>query len=148
MKNIAVAVDFSSSSEALLEKAQQMANVFKSKIWLIHVVEPEPDFIGFGVGPQYIREDRAKTIRKEHSLLDGYKKDLVADGIETEALLIQGPTVSTLLDELEKLNIDLLMIGKKGHGALYRAFIGSTFTGIIQKVDIPVLAVPFLEEDK
>jgi len=146
MKNIAVALDFSSSSEVLLDKAEQMASLFNSKVWLLHIVEPEPDFIGFGVGPLYIREDRAKAIRQEHVLLNGYKEALTAKGIETEALLIQGPTVNTLLDELKKLKIDLLIIGKKGHGAWYRAIIGSTFTGIIQKVDIPVLAVPFLEK--
>ncbi len=146
MKNIAIALDFSSSCEVLLEKAQQMARVFNGKIWLIHIVEPEPDFIGFGVGPLYVREDRAKSIRQEHVLLAGYKKTLIANGIDAEALLIQGPTVNTLLNEIIKLNIDLLVIGKKGHGALYRAFIGSVFTGIIQKIDIPVLAVPFLEK--
>ena len=144
MKNIAVALDFSSSSEVLLERAQQLASLYKSKLWLIHVVEPEPDFIGFGVGPLYIREDRAKAIRQEHVLLNGFKQTLLENGIEAEALLIQGPTVNTILEEIDKLKIDLLVIGKKGHGAWYRAIIGSTFTGIIQKVDIPVLAVPFL----
>lgn len=147
MRNIAVALDFQKGSGVLLNKASELAHAFGAKIWLLHIAEPEPDFVGLGVGPTYVRNDWAKRLKKEHHRLDELKKEFVNDNIETEALMIQGSIVETLLEELEKLDIDLLIIGKKGHGAMYRTFIGSVLTEVIKKTSVPTLAVPFLDEN-
>ena len=56
MKNILVTVDFDKHVELLLDKAFELAQCFKAKVWLMHIAAPEPDFIGFGPGPQYIRD--------------------------------------------------------------------------------------------
>lgn len=145
MKNIAVALDLSNTSNALIEHAKVLARANKAKIWLIHVAAPDPDFVGYDVGPKYIREDRAHTLKQEHEQLGELKNSLTDVGVEAEALLIQGPTVQTLLEEIDKLKIDLLVVGKKGHGLLHRAILGSAFDSIVKKVHVPLLAVPFLE---
>jgi nucleotide-binding universal stress UspA family protein len=146
MKNIAVALDLSNSSSLLIKQAKVMARASDAKIWLIHVAAPAPDFIGYDVGPKYIREDRADTLKKEHKALGDLKNTLTDVGVKAEALLVQGPIVQTLLDELDKLEIDLLIIGKKGHGLLHRAILGSAFDAIVKKVHVPLLAVPYLED--
>ena len=146
MKNIDVALDLSNSSSLLIKQAKVMARASDAKIWLIHVAAPAPDFIGYDVGPKYIREDRADTLKKEHKALGDLKNTLTDVGVKAEALLVQGPIVQTLLDELDKLEIDLLIIGKKGHGLLHRAILGSAFDAIVKKVHVPLLAVPYLED--
>jgi nucleotide-binding universal stress UspA family protein len=146
MKNIAVALDLSNSSNVLIKQAKVLARANDAKIWLIHIAAPDPDFIGYDVGPNYIREDRAEVLKEEHKTLGDLKNSLTDVGVEAEALLIQGPIVQTLLEELDKLNIDLLVIGKKGHGLLHRAILGSAFDAIVKKVHIPMLAVPYLED--
>jgi len=146
MKNIAVALDLSNSSSLLIKQAKVMARASDAKIWLIHVAAPAPDFIGYDVGPKYIREDRADTLKKEHKALGDLKNTLTDVGVKAEALLVQGPIVQTLLDELDKLEIDLLIIGKKGHGLLHRAILGSAFDAIVKKVHVPLLVVPYLED--
>ena len=146
MKNIAVALDLSNSSSLLIKQAKVMARASDAKIWLIHVAAPAPDFIGYDVGPKYIREDRADTLKKEHKALGDLKNTLTDVGVKAEALLVQGPIVQTLLDELDKLEIDLLIIGKKGHGLFHRAILGSAFDAIVKKVHVPLLAVPYLED--
>lgn len=146
MKNIAVALDLSNNSSLLIKQAKVMARASDAKIWLIHVAAPAPDFIGYDVGPKYIREDRADTLKKEHKALGDLKNTLTDVGVKAEALLVQGPIVQTLLDELDKLEIDLLIIGKKGHGLLHRAILGSAFDAIVKKVHVPLLAVPYLED--
>ena len=142
MKNILVALDFSPATDVLMEQAYQYGKAFNAKVWLIHVAAPDPDFIGYEVGPEYIRENRAETLKKEHKTLADYKATLIAEGIDAEALLIQGPTVETLFERIEKLNADLLIIGKKGHSMLHKAFIGSIFSSVVKKSEIPVLAIP------
>ncbi|MCT4625253.1 MAG: universal stress protein [Schleiferiaceae bacterium] len=142
MKNIAICIDFSSQTQTLIDAAIPLGEQLKAKIWLIHIAAPEPDFVGYSVGPDYIREDRAETLKEEHQFLGEYKDQLKTNGIDCEALLIQGPTVETILNEVEKLNIDVLVMGKTGHGALHKMLIGSTFDAVIKKAQIPVLAIP------
>lgn len=141
MKNILVAVDFSDVTEKLLDTATQMADV-NTKVYIVHIAAPEPDFVGFDVGPEYIREGRAETLREEHRWLADYKAKLVKRGVDAEALLISGPTVELLLAEIDKLKADLLIIGKKGHSRLFEVIIGSVAKEVIHKVKIPTLLIP------
>ena len=64
MKNILVTIDFNENEKLLIDKAFQLAEPFDSKIWLIHIAAPDPDFIGYKVGPQYIRDSRASDLKK------------------------------------------------------------------------------------
>ena len=64
MKNIAIALDLSNSSTVLIEQAKVLARANDAKIWLIHIAAPDPDFIGYDVGPKYIREDRADILKE------------------------------------------------------------------------------------
>jgi len=141
MKNILVAVDFSDVTEKLLEAAAKTADK-NSKIYIVHVAAPEPDFVGLGVGPEYIRRDRADTLRHEHRLMTSYKEQLLKKGLNAEALLVSGPTVETLLAEVDKLNAEMFIIGRKGHSKFYEVIIGSVCRDIIGKLKIPVLIIP------
>ena len=66
---------------------------------LLHVSEPEPDFVGFDPGPQSVRVSVAKDFRTEHHQLDEYKHTLAASGLESIALHIQGPLAEKILSE-------------------------------------------------
>ncbi|HWR94734.1 MAG TPA: universal stress protein [Flavobacterium sp.] len=142
MKNILVSIDFKDSENILIDKAFELAEAFKSKIWLLHIAAPDPDFVGYDVGPQYIRDTRASEIKKEHKLLQKYSSNLIEKGVEAESLLIQGATSQMILEESKKLKVDLLIIGHHEHNLLYKTFIGSVSSNIIDKSIIPVMLIP------
>ena len=143
MKNILVTIDFSENEHLLIDQAFQLAEQFDSKIWLIHIAAPDPFFVGYEVGPQYIRDFRASELRKEHKLLQEHTDALKKKGVDAEGLLIQGATVEMIMEEAEKLNVDLITVGHHEHSFLYQAFVGSVSGKIIKKSKIPVLIVPF-----
>ena len=142
MKNILVSIDFNEKEVFLMDKAYQMAKAFEAKIWLIHIAAPDPDFVGYDVGPQYVRDTRAEDLRKEHQLLQNYAQQLEENGVRAEGLLVQGGTVEVILEEAKKLNTDLIITGHHKHNFLYRAFLGSVSEGIVKDSKIPVLLVP------
>lgn len=142
MKNILLPIDFKGSEQLLLDKAYEIAEKFKSKVWLIHVAAPDPDYIGYDAGPQSIRDSRAEELREEHKQIQTYARSLTQKGIETDALLIQGTTVDTLLEKTETLNIDLMVIGRQSHGIFYKAIFGSVADSLVKKTSIPILIVP------
>ena len=145
MKNILVTIDFDVNTEILLNQATDLARAFDSKIWLMHISSPDPEFVGYGVGPQYIRDFRAKDLREEHMFLHEKAKEIQLKGIESEGLLIQGATIEMIILESKKLKIDLIVAGHHEHGFFYNAVVGSVSTEIIKESKIPVLIIPLDE---
>jgi nucleotide-binding universal stress UspA family protein len=141
MKTIVVAVDFSACTDALIEAAMHSAQK-TDKIYVIHIAAPEPDFVGYSVGPQSVRDARAQQLLQEHTKLAEYKTALEKAGYDAEALLIPGPTVETLLKQIEKVEASLLIIGRKGHRPLYEVIIGSVCKAVLNAINIPTLVIP------
>lgn len=137
-----VAVDFSDSSRKVLDYVKDLAKAVSGKIWLLHVAEPDPDFVGYEVGPSEVRDAVARRFHQEHQQLQQLSQELRSKGSACEALLIQGPTVKTILREIEKLSVDMVVLGSHGKGLLRHILVGSTSEGVLQKSSIPVLVVP------
>lgn len=146
LKNIMVAVDFNDSIGDLMAYAESFAQKFSSKVWVLHVADPEPDFIGYEPGPQYIRDIKAEEYREEHHNLQEICKNFISDELASEALLIQGSTVETVLEEAKKLNIDLLIVGTHKHSFLHNLLQESVSMELLKKAEIPMLTIPILDE--
>ena len=144
MKNILVPLDLSAISERVLDVATEFAQRMNVKLWLVHVAAPEPDFVGFDVGPDSVREIRADELRKEHVDLQRSAADLRTRSIQCEALLVQGPTCDTILSMITKLEADMVVMGSHGHSALYKTFVGSISEQVLAKSPVPVVIVPKL----
>jgi len=137
-----VAVDFSDSTKQIIENAKSISKADDSKIWLIHVAVPEPAFVGYGIGPQTVRDSVAKEFHEEHKMLQQLSEELREAGIDCVALLVQGTTVDAILHEAEKLSVDLIVLGTHGKSALMKILLGSTSEGVLHRSTIPLLMIP------
>ena len=137
-----VAVDFSDSSRIVIEYVTDLAKALSGKVWLLHVAEPDPEFVGYDVDPPEMRDAVARRFHQEHQQIQQLSQELRSNGLDCEALLIQGPTVETILREIEKLSVDMVIIGSHGKGILRHLLVGSTSGGVLQKSSVPVLVVP------
>lgn len=142
MKNILLTFDFNGKEKVLIDKALEMARAFDAKIWLLHIAAPDPDFVGNHVGPQSVRDIRAKELWKEHKKIEEFTDALKKKGAVAEGLLIQGRTIETVMEESEKLKANMIIAGHEEHGFWHNAIIGSISRQIIKKSKIPVLIVP------
>ncbi len=137
-----VAVDFSEATDRILDHVKNLVCKTGSVIWLLHVAMPDPDFVGYDVGPETERVFIAKKFREEHTKLEEMANDIRKDGIEITPLLIQGPTVETILEQAEKLNVDAIIVGSHGRGAMYKLLVGSVSEGLLHKTKIPLVVIP------
>lgn len=141
--NLLVAVDFSDSTDLILRVASRLAKSLDASVWVVHVAEPEPDFVGYDAGPEVVRGQVAKELRDEHRQLQEYTEHFREAGVEdAKAMLVRGPTVDSLLHMAEKQEADLIVVGSHGRGMVGELLMGSVSQGLIRDGRWPVTVVP------
>lgn len=140
--NILAPIDFSETTEAVLEQTRRLADALQAEVWLLHVAAPNPAFVGYETGPQSVRDQMAEVYHQEHRQLQGHAEALRAEGLAVTALLAQGATVETILEEAERRAASLIILGSHGHGALYHLLLGSVSEGVLRRTRCPVVVVP------
>ncbi|MCG6938907.1 MAG: universal stress protein [Gammaproteobacteria bacterium] len=144
MKKILLTIkDFESTTitSPLVEKTVELAGYCSSKVFLIHVTPP-PHHSPFNVDSEIFRREIANELRHEHNSLQQLAKCMRDKNIDTTALLVQGPIISTILQESERLDIDLVILGRHKHGPLYSVLMDDTDEGLLAKSACPVMFVP------
>ena len=149
LNRILVGCDFSPDSNLAFEYALSLAQEFQSALHLVHVVEP----------PVY--KDLIKTFQDERGKMGEDVRRQLNEKLENmvpqEARNWCKPKTSLLAgsphEELSKYavvqNIDLLVVGVRGHKLVERFFVGSTTDRIIRKAPCDVLSVrPITKEDQ
>ena len=142
LMKILICLDLSDSTDKIIEQMNKLTRSFTGKLFLLHVADPEPDFIGYDVGPQSVRDTLSTEYHQEHQALQRIARDLREHHKDTTALLVQGPTVETILKEAHKLEADMIVLGSHGHGAIYDLLVGSVSKGVLHKAPCPIFIVP------
>ena len=149
---VLVGVDLSESTEKIVKEVKEVAKAISAKVWIIHIVKPEPaDFyIGghqpdsdeFETDPKSFRDSLAKRFHVEHRQLQEIADLLRKTGLDTTALLVEGEPVETMLKEASKLDVNIIVVGSHGRGAMHQLLVGSVSEGVIHRSECPILVVP------
>lgn len=142
MMSVLVPIDLSKESNDVISQVENIVRKNEQKVWLIHVVKPEPDYISYHACQQSERDEIAHKLRKEHQHLQKYAKQLEDSGYDITSLLVKGDTVDKILSESEKLEVDMIIMGSHGHNPIYHLFSKSASKGVLKKSRCPVLIVP------
>ena len=140
--NILVAVDLSDASQSIVAAVGKIALAMSAKVYVLHVAEPDPDFVGYDTGPDAVRNQVAEEFHREHRAVQALSTTLRDQDVDCTALMIQGPTVEVTLREADKLDASLIVVGSHGHGAVYDVLVGSYSAAIIRESSLPVLVIP------
>ena len=140
-----VGLDFSEGTETIVNKVEVLADALSAKVYLLHVAESDPDFVGWEAGPQKVRDDVARKFHDEHRQIQKIASRFRSAGLDTTALVVQGATVEKILEEGSRLNVDLIVVGSHGRGVAYQLLVGSVSEGVLHKSQCPVLIIPTRE---
>jgi nucleotide-binding universal stress UspA family protein len=104
-------------------------------IVLLHVAQPDPEFIGYlksdGQAVQLQtdvkRIPKAQALRTEQQQIHAIAETLRDKGLRVDdAITVQGPVIASILEMSGKLGADMLIMGSHQHGALYQLVHGDT----------------------
>jgi nucleotide-binding universal stress UspA family protein len=138
LKKIMVATDFSPASDRALDYAVSLARRFGSEIYLTHIIPfaghavMEPD-LGAPSGKElrWIAEENIRKIENTGRLF----------GVPHDVVIEEGSVWPALEEQIQSRNIELLVLGTHGMGAVGKLLTGSTAEEVFRKARIPVLTV-------
>ncbi len=122
--DIVCSVDYSDASERALHNAIRMARHFKSKLYIVNVVEPLEQYYS----PRFNVNYEEENARLEHDNKDRFNEFLTrfnfAD-IEFESVILKGKIYKQVSEFILLNNIRLLFIGATGKTFFQRMLLGS-----------------------
>jgi nucleotide-binding universal stress UspA family protein len=149
MKNIIVAVDFSSATPQVVAEAVSLAESFGAGLQLLHVIEPEPAYTAYGFTPDEfpIMNSFHEEAKRRARLKLGELLAQVRVGIpRATSHLAEGNPLRELLEYVKQSHADFVVIGSHGHGVIASLLLGSLAEGMVRKATVPTLVVPVRQE--
>jgi nucleotide-binding universal stress UspA family protein len=143
---ILLAADGSDYTEKAVQYLSTHLNLFQGspELTLLHVHAPLPGgfaesraraIAGNAVVDEHYREDAQEALAPASKILDGknipFRKEFVVGSDVAEEIRAYA----------EKNNVDLIVLGSHGHGAVMNVVLGSVATKVIEAVKLPVLVI-------
>jgi nucleotide-binding universal stress UspA family protein len=147
-KTILVPLDGSKRAEGILPHAEELAQRYGARVVFVRVIEPIPYVMGPEGTPLTLREQELEQRRRDaKSYMDARVGEFREMGIEAKAEILQGPVVQGITDTAERVGADLIAIASHGRSGLSQCFYGSVASGVLNRVDRPLLVVRSLAQD-
>jgi nucleotide-binding universal stress UspA family protein len=138
LTKILVTTDFSEVSDRALDYAIALARRYDSRIYLTHVITPDP----FQFAEPQLAQATYEKVRQAAE--EGITDILVSGklrGVAHEVLLDEGNVWPTIEKLIVKHEIDLVVAGTHGRGKVQKVLIGSVAEEIFRQADTAVLTV-------
>jgi nucleotide-binding universal stress UspA family protein len=139
VKRILVATDGSDSAAEAVEFGIELAAEHEAELIFGHVV-PELDLIPatvFTYGGAFPHEPSLE----DRALLEDAAALAEAHGVLSTTALLRGETVGEIVAYADSRDVDLIVVGSRGHGTIGTALLGSVSRGILRESMRPVLVV-------
>ncbi len=138
LDSVLVATDFSPPSELAISWATQTARSHGARLLLAHVLAPPMPVADFAAPPLTLDNDLREAARER---LDEILARPELEGIDAEALLLDGMPAQAVLTAAAERHAHMLVVGTRGLTGFRHLLLGSTAERIVQGAEAPVLSV-------
>lgn len=138
LKNLAVAVDGSKSSDRALSMAIELGKALSATLTLVSVAPMHAITAGTATAVPIIHDAEVKV---HTDLLSRLHDQVALAGLPVSTVLLDGFVAEELLAYLDEHPFDLLIMGARGLSAGQRFFLGSVSDAVVHHAKLPVLIV-------
>ena len=139
LNHILVPTDFSKSGRAALKYAVTLADEFGSAVHLLHVVEPMPPGVLMSRIPvEELRDGMKKNAEEQMAEVRGIWSEY---NFPVTEVIKEGIPFVEIIKFAKDNDVDLIIMGTHGRGAIQHALMGSVAEKIVRKAPCPVLTV-------
>ncbi|MBL0712177.1 MAG: universal stress protein [Desulfosarcina sp.] len=140
-KKILVPLDGSKRAERVLPHVEKIAQDNGAMVIFLTVASTPMVFGYDDMQYQHFEVQFERLLGESEKYVKGLSGEFKARGIEARHRIVTGPVVKEILDAAEREDVDLVAICSHGRGGLSRLFYGSVASGILNRVDRPLLII-------
>jgi nucleotide-binding universal stress UspA family protein len=139
MNRILVATDGSVSATEAVRFGVELAAEHGAEVIFVHVV-PALDLVPatvFAIGGAFPHQPSIE----DRTLLDDAAAVAAHHDVQSTTALLKGDTVDEIVAYADSHDVDLTVVGSRGHGTIATALLGSVSGGVLRESKRPVLVV-------
>ncbi|NPA48970.1 MAG: universal stress protein [Thermodesulfobacteria bacterium] len=137
IESLLLAVDASEESKGAAQEAVTIALECEAKVYILYVREYYPEV------PEALLSALEGIPEEHRKFLEKVKSMVEKEGGQAEIIIRDHPEAwRAIIEEAEKLNVDLIIMGKRGHTGLKKLFMGSITEKVIGYAPCKVMVVP------
>jgi nucleotide-binding universal stress UspA family protein len=141
-KQILFCTDFSESADAAFDFAvDAVVRRPGATLYILHVVH-EADAQFWRSYLAEVEEVEEASRQAIHRKIQETCLSRLPQGVQVQVEIRDGPDGPAILEFARTHQIDLIVIGRHGHGGVSKALFGGVAEKIVRKADCPVLVVP------
>ena len=142
IKKIACCVDFSENAKRAFQQALEMAETFKAKLYVVHVLPPVVNPVLADMDLPWPDEPKKSLILKvEEKIGREYGSMIHTSGVDSELVVLDGHVSSEIIRFLEENTMDLVVVGSYGASGMGLVVFGSVANRVAHKAPCSVLIV-------
>ncbi|MBW3538683.1 MAG: universal stress protein [Planctomycetes bacterium] len=139
LKNILLPTDFSEPSLASARYALELARRFGSRVHLLYVIEDPQVFLPPFEHQAIPSRDELEAFARD--ALDAWELPEGAEGCDIVRRFRHGTPFTQIINDARENDIDLIVLGTHGRGAMAHLLMGSVAEKVVRKAPCPVLTV-------
>jgi manganese transport protein len=133
IRNIGVGLEHSDGDGEIVSAAVSLANLYKAKLTLLHVVETPGAIVLPETGDLHTRED--------YAYVEELAREIEREDLPVETWLHAGNPADQITRAIQELGLDMLVLGSHGHKGVQDLVFGQTVNSLRHAISIPVLIV-------
>lgn len=160
IRKILFATDLGAFTSHALLHVELLARQFNAQVAIVHAVPPLGEFAEAVVKSHCSESVKREVLEKPHlkGLLDGVREEIFESLVSEEyaelnlarrvsnIVVAPGNPAAVVLEQAERLKVDLIIIGSHSPQALDGRLLGSVAAKILQLAKVPVLMVPMAKD--
>ncbi|HXV57249.1 MAG TPA: universal stress protein [Gaiellaceae bacterium] len=136
MRSILIATDGSTGSDVAVAAGLELARESGADVTYVYVREPIT-----ALGEPFYQETLTAQQHAAREALDSARSAGESMGILGETEIMEGQPAHEILALAKARDVDMIVVGSRGLGALAGALLGSTSSAVVRGADRPVLVV-------
>jgi nucleotide-binding universal stress UspA family protein len=148
VERILCPTDFSEPSYRALHTAVELAQIFSSRLTIVHVVRATPfkDVERVAAQDAHFSAAVESMMASAEEALRRLARDKVAEGIQRETVVREGHAGVEIVKQASEEKADLIVIAGHGGSDRTHSIFGSVANHVVQIAPCPVWVIPFQPE--